>query len=147
MATIREAVRAGGAKGLPRSLKRFYELLADGLVDYLQPGVFYPAAMFTVAATPQYLSLAPWDGEITSVAFVVARAITGGPSDVEYKIDGGSAIATLSTGAGTQGLIVTEVFPTPIPFDEGELLTAESDGTPTGNSEVTVFANVRSRVG
>ncbi len=151
MAT-QDFIRGGGAKGYPRGMREFYENLAaavpdpaDPLAQYLQPGVYYPSEMFTVAATPQYLSFAPFDAEITAVAFVVARAITGGPSDVDFTIDG-TPFHTLSTGAGTLGLAVSFVLPTPQALDAGEVLAAESDGTPTGNSAVTVFATVRSRV-
>ncbi len=144
-------IRGGGAKGYPRGMNTFYESLLDVVPDpaaplaqYLQPGVYYPSEMFTVVSTPQYLSFAPFDAEITAIAFAVARAITGGPSDVDFTIDG-TPFHTLSTGAGTLGLTVSFVLPTPQPLDAGELLAAESDGSPTGNSAITVFATVRSR--
>ena len=81
---------------------------------------------------------APWEGSTT---------ITGGPSDVDFNLIGGGAnpLATLNTGAGTAGLVVTNVFDPPLILEAGDIIVATSDGAATGNSEVTVFAEFRSR--
>lgn len=152
MAHYDEFIRAGSSKGMPRAMHAFYESL-EGLIDdeggfladYIQIAVLYPGTPFTTPL-PQYVAIAPWKGEITQLAIVNQRSITGGPSVVSFKIDGGAAISTLSTGAGVIG--ETDIDhahdATPYPFLEGEVLTAEADGAATGLSEIMVFATIRS---
>lgn len=152
MSQFDDFIRGGSAKGLPRSMQQFYESLiaavpdpADPLADYIQVAINYPADIFTTGTDEQYIAVAPWDGEITQLAIVNQRTITGGPAAVAFKIDGGSAIATLSTGAGTKGLVDPDNPTTPYEINQGEVLTAESDGNATGNSTIMVFATLRSR--
>jgi hypothetical protein len=144
-------IQGGGAKGLPRSMRAFYESLLEVVPDpdaplaqYLQPGIYYPSDTFTDGTLPAYLAAPPFDAEVVAVAMVITRTITGA-ADVDFTIDGGPAIATLNTGAGTQGLLITAAVDPPAPIDINEVLAAEADGVSTGNSAVTVFATLRSR--
>ena len=152
MSHFEEFIRQGSSKGMPRAMEAFYQSIANlipeeeaFLADYIQLAVNYPAAIFVTGTDAQYMAVAPWDGEITQLAIVNQRTITGGPAAVAFKINGGSAIATLGTGAGTIGLVDSDLPATPYEIDQGEVLTAESDGNATGTSEIMVFATLRSR--
>lgn len=153
MSHYADLIRGGGSKGLPRAMHAFYESLLEAvpdpdafLADYIQIAVLYPNALF-VAGTPQYVSIAPWNGEIVHVGMVNQRLVTGGPSVVSFKVDGGTAFATLNTGAGTVGLAIGADVDPPAEIDKGGLLSAESDGNGLGVSEVLVFATLRFRNG
>ena len=112
-------------------------------IDHIQGQINYPADLFTIGE-PMPLFIAPWDGDVYFIALVVLRSISGGPSLVDFTIDGGASIGQLSTGAGTTGLKASLIISPPAPFAAGEVLEAISDAAATGQSSVAVFAGCRS---
>jgi hypothetical protein len=145
-------VKAGGSKGMPRAMAGFYETLAavipegsDFLADFIQIAVNYPSEIFT-AGEPQYLSIAPWNGEIIQLAIVNQTTIVGGPSDITFKIQGSAGAVHLNTGNGTRGLVAIITPDDPYLIEKNNVLFAKSDGQATGDSSVMVFATLRSRL-
>lgn len=97
----------------------------------------------TALAAPTVLEVgvAPWAGKIVAATLVINTAVVGGDTAVALKIDGGTAIDTLQTGAaGTKG--VTDTYVAAAGGDAiaaGEVITAVSDGTATaGDVTITV---------
>ena len=117
-----------------------------GFSDHIQVSALYPVVLFVTGSDPQYLGVAPWDGEILGVALVNQRAITGSQSTVDFELVGGGAnpFAQLNTGDNNRGSADTLTFSTPIPILAGEVILGQSDGNATGNSEVMLFVSLRS---
>lgn len=148
MTVTRERVRRGGAKGLPRAHQALYDAIdaEGGFNDHIQASVSYGNTLF-VLGTKQFLSIAPWDGEIVAVAMVNQADITSGPSLVDFDIEGGDSnpVAQLTTGDNAAGTADFELLDPPVPILQGEVVSAQSDGVATGsNAEVVVFVILRS---
>ena len=148
MTSVRDIIREGGAKGLPRSMKAFYDALdsAGAFQDHTQVAINYPATIFTTGIDPQYLTIAPWDGEILGFALVNQSTITGSQSVVDFDIVGGGSnpIAQLDTQGGARGEIDSIVFATPVPISQSQIILGQSDGNATGLSTVMLFVTMRS---
>lgn len=112
-------------------------------IDHIQAQMNYPPDIFVLGeALPIFIS--PWDGEIYFVAIIILRTITGGPSLIDFKIDGGSSIAQLSTDGLSVGEAASVLIDPVKPILSGAILCADSDGAASGQSSVAVFAGVRS---
>ena len=148
MTSVRDIIREGGAKGLPRSMKAFYDALdsAGAFQDHIQVAVNYPSSVFTTGSDPQFLSVAPWDGEILGFALVNQSTITGSQSVVDFDIVGGASnpIAQLDTQGNTLGEIDTITFATPVPILQDQAIRGQSDGNAAGISTVMLFVSMRS---
>jgi len=112
------------------------------MANYEQLGSQLPqGALFTCAVlygatalaapTVQELCVAPFNCRVVGVDAVINTAVVGGDTAIEIKIQGGAAIGTLQTGAGTKGLVDTFDAVVTDTIDAGEVLTATSDGTAT----------------
>lgn len=110
--------------------------------DHVQSQLGYPSDLFITGTDPLPMFVAPWDGLITFVAMVISRTISGGPATVDFRIEGGSSIASFNTGAGTKGLRFSEVLDPPVEISALELLEADSDGNATGQSSVICYAGI-----
>lgn len=87
----------------------------------------YAATPFA-AGTIQYLCTAPFDAKVVRVDMINNTTITT-QSNVDLKIEGGSAIDTLTTGDEAIGSVDSfEPAAADMPeIDQGEVLTAEGD--------------------
>lgn len=112
--------------------------LYEKLGSEVPKGALFTCAVLydaTALAAPTVLEccVAPFDAKVVRVDAIINTAVVGGDTGIALKIDGGTAIDTLQTGAGTKGLIdsYTPAAADMEDIDEDSVLTATSDGTAT----------------